>query len=113
MYERANPFYEHFLGGHIDMSQCRYEQYDERTTRITGPRYVPAMELRVKLEGAGKLGERYVGMVGVRDPYTIANIDAVIAWARATGAPSASARRVTSCTTPSMAATPSSARSSR
>ncbi|HLI14299.1 MAG TPA: acyclic terpene utilization AtuA family protein [Alphaproteobacteria bacterium] len=82
MYERPNPFYEHFLGGHIDMSECRYEQYDERTTRISGPRYVPARELRVKLEGSGKVGERYVGMVGVRDPYTIANIDAVIAWAR-------------------------------
>jgi hypothetical protein len=82
MYERANPFYEHFLGGHIDMSGCRYEQYDERTVRVTGPRYVPASELRVKLEGAGKIGERYVGIVGVRDPYTIANIDLVTGWAR-------------------------------
>jgi hypothetical protein len=82
MYERANPFYEHFLGGHIDMSQCRYEQYDERTVRVTGPRYVPASELRVKLEGSGKIGERYVGIVGVRDPYTIANIDLVTGWAR-------------------------------
>src|SRR5438067_173602 len=83
MYERANPFYEHFLGGHIDMRDCRYEQYDERTVRITGPRYVPAEEVRVKLEGAGKIGERYVGIVGVRDPYTIEHIDDVIAWARA------------------------------
>ena len=82
MYERANPFYEHFLGGHIDMGQCRYEQYDERTVRVTGPRYVPARELRVKLEGSGKVGERYVGIVGVRDPYTIANIDLVTGWAR-------------------------------
>src|SRR5205823_10248466 len=82
MYERANPFYEHFLGGHIDMRDCRYEQYDERTVRIIGPRYVAAGELRVKLEGAGKIGERYVGIVGVRDPYTIAHIDEVIAWAR-------------------------------
>jgi hypothetical protein len=82
MYERANPFYEHFLGGHIDMSQCRYEQYDERTVRVTGPSYVPANELRVKLEGSGKIGERYVGIVGVRDPYTIANIDLVTEWAR-------------------------------
>jgi hypothetical protein len=82
MYERSNPYYEHFLGGHIDMSACLYEQYDERTTRVTGPRFVPADELRVKLEGAGKVGERYVGMVGVRDPYTIARIDDVIAWAR-------------------------------
>jgi hypothetical protein len=82
MYERANPFYEHFLGGHLDMSQCRYEQYDERTVRVTGPKYVPASELRVKLEGSGKIGERYVGIVGVRGPYTIANIDLVTAWAR-------------------------------
>jgi hypothetical protein len=82
MYERANPFYEHFLGGHIDMSACRYEQYDERTVRVTGPRYVPAEELRVKLEGSGKIGERYVGIVGVRDPYTIENIDLVTGWAR-------------------------------
>src|SRR5215470_7266645 len=82
MYERANPFYEHFLGGHIDMSGCCYEQYDERTVRVTGPRYVPASELRVKLEGSGKIGERYVGIVGVRDPYTIANIDLVTSWAR-------------------------------
>ncbi|HEX3349210.1 MAG TPA: acyclic terpene utilization AtuA family protein [Acetobacteraceae bacterium] len=83
MYERSNPFYEYFLGGHIDMRDCRYEQFDERTTRVTGPRFVPAHELRVKLEGAGKVGERYVGIVGVRDPYTIAHIDDVIAWARA------------------------------
>ncbi|MBV9828007.1 MAG: acyclic terpene utilization AtuA family protein [Alphaproteobacteria bacterium] len=82
MYERANPFYEHFLGGHLDMSQCRYDQYDERTVRVTGPTYVPASELRVKLEGSGKIGERYVGIVGVRDPYTIANIDLVTQWAR-------------------------------
>jgi len=82
MYERPNPFYEYFLGGHIDMSTCRYEQYDERTTRITGPSYLPATELRAKLEGSGKVGERFIGIVGVRDPYTIQNIDTVIDWAR-------------------------------
>lgn len=82
MYERANPFFEHFLGGYIDMSGCRYEQYDERTVRVIGPRFVPAGELRVKLEGSGKIGERYIGIVGVRDPYTIANIDLVTGWAR-------------------------------
>lgn len=82
MYERSNPYYEHFLGGHIDMRECVYEQVDERTTRVTGPRFVASPEWRVKLEGAGKIGERYVGLVGVRDPYTISRIDEVIAWAR-------------------------------
>jgi acyclic terpene utilization AtuA family protein len=82
MYERADPFTEYVLGGRLDMSGCAYEQYDERTCRVTGSRFIPDHEWRVKLEGAGKLGERYVGMVGVRDPYTIASIDGVIDWAR-------------------------------
>ena len=82
MYERANPYFEHVAGGTLDMSECRYEQRSERTTRITGATFRPAPELRVKLEGSGKVGERYVGMVGIRDPYTIAHVDDVIAWAR-------------------------------
>ena len=82
MYERSNPYYEHVAGGTLDMSGCRYEQVAEKTTRITGARFKPAPEFRVKLEGAGKVGERYVGMVGIRDPYTIQNVDHVIAWAR-------------------------------
>lgn len=81
MYERSNPYYEHVASGTLDMSQCHYTQADSRTTRITGARFQP-WEFRVKLEGAGKTGERYVGMVGIRDPYTIGHIDEVIGWAR-------------------------------
>jgi hypothetical protein len=82
MYERSSPYFEHVAGGTLDMAECRYEQVGEKTTRITGARFKPAAEFRVKLEGAGKVGERYVGMVGIRDPYTIANVDKVIDWAR-------------------------------
>lgn len=82
MYERSNPFEEFFAGGRLDMTRCHYEQLDERTTRITGSRFEPAVKVRVKLEGAGKVGERYVGLCGIRDPYTVANVDRVIAWAR-------------------------------
>jgi len=82
MYERSNPYFEHVAGGTLDMSECRYEQVSEKTTRITGAKFRPAEEFRVKLEGAGKIGERYVGMVGIRDPYTIAHVDEVMGWAR-------------------------------
>ncbi|MBP0637714.1 acyclic terpene utilization AtuA family protein [Cupriavidus sp. AcVe19-6a] len=82
MYERSNPFEEFVAGGRLDMRHCRYEQLDPRTTRITGSRFEPDQLVRVKLEGAGKVGERYVGLCGIRDPYTIANVDRVIAWAR-------------------------------
>lgn len=83
MYERSNPFYEYVAGGMLDMTDCAYDQYDEKTTRITGPRFVPVQgKVKVKLEGSGKVGERFIGIAGVRDPYTINNIDNVIAWAR-------------------------------
>ncbi len=82
MYERSNPYEEFVAGGKLDMTHCRYEQVGERTTRITGSRFIGADAVRVKLEGAGKVGERYVGLCGIRDPYTIANVDRVIAWAR-------------------------------
>jgi hypothetical protein len=64
------------------MRDCKYEQYDDRTVRVTGSRFIPAVDLRVKLEGAGKVGERFVGLVAIRDPYTISRIDEVIAWSR-------------------------------
>ena len=82
MYERSNPYEEFFAGGKLDMTHCRYEQLDERTTRVTGSRFLPDAQVRVKLEGSGKVGERFVGLCGIRDPYTIAHVDAVIGWAR-------------------------------
>lgn len=83
MYERSNPFYEYFAGGILDMTHCEYEQVDEKTTRITGMVFIPTKgKITIKLEGSGKVGERYIGIVGIRDPYSIQNIDKVIAWAR-------------------------------
>lgn len=82
MYERSNPYEEFFAGGKLDMTHCKYEQLTEKTTRITGSKFIPSPQVRVKLEGAGKVGERFVGFCGVRDPYTIANMDRVIDWAR-------------------------------
>jgi len=82
MYERSNPFFEYVAGGMLDMTNCVYEQVSEKTTRVTGMEFVPATDFRVKLEGSGKLGERFVGMAGIRDPYTIAHVDEVIEWAK-------------------------------
>lgn len=83
MYERTNPFYEYVAGGMLDMTNCVYEQYDKKTCRITGAKFIPIKgKVKVKLEGSGKLGERFIGIAGIRDPYSIKNIDKVIEWAR-------------------------------
>lgn len=83
MYERTSPYYEYVAGGMMDMRNCNYEQYDKKTCRITGAEFVPIEgKIKVKLEGSGKVGERFMGMAGIRDPYTIKNIDKVIDWAK-------------------------------
>jgi hypothetical protein len=82
MYERETPFFEQALGGTLDMRECRYEQYDARTVRITGAQWIPAPTLQVKIEGARKVGERYMGFVGLRDPHVVRNVDAAIDWCR-------------------------------
>ena len=82
MYERSNPYHEYVAGGMLDMTNCDYQQTSEKTTRVTGANFISADQMRIKLEGAGKLGERFVGIAGIRDPYTIAHVDQVIEWAK-------------------------------
>lgn len=81
MYEREDPEFEEVAGGCIDMTRCAYAQYDEKTTRVTGSRYIQRPEYRVKLEGAGKVGERCYIIAGIRDPENIKRVDAALAWA--------------------------------
>jgi hypothetical protein len=82
MYERETPYFEHALGGTLDMSDCRYAQHDARTVRITGARWIADRQLRVKIEGAKKIGERYMGFVGLRDPHVVRNVDVAIEWCK-------------------------------
>jgi len=82
MYERSSPYREYVAGGYVDMTECRYEQYDERTTRASGAKFVRSDVYKVKLEGAGKVGERRLFVVGIRDPNTIARIDEAVRWAK-------------------------------
>lgn len=83
MYERANPFFEYVLGGRLDMTNCQYAETGPQTCTVTGAVFEPSSTWTVKLEGAGRVGERSIGFAGIRDPYTVANLDKVIDWARA------------------------------
>jgi hypothetical protein len=86
MYERETPFFERTLGGTLDMRECRYEAVDGRSARIAGARFIPDHPLTVKLEGARKVGERYIGIAAIRDPHVIRQLDAAIAWSRGAAA---------------------------
>ena len=82
MYERLNPFREYVPGGYLDMTHCRYEQVDDKTTRVTGQTFVASETTWIKLEGSGKVAERALFIAGIRDPYSIANLDRMIGWAK-------------------------------
>ena len=83
MYERSNAFYEYFAGGTLDMTALplRAGRREDHARHRPGVR-PDVGRTKVKLEGAGKVGERFIGIVGIRDPYSIRNIDRVIGWAR-------------------------------
>ncbi|MFS8477777.1 MAG: acyclic terpene utilization AtuA family protein [Micromonosporaceae bacterium] len=83
MYERVDPYVEVVPGGVLDMRELRFEALDERTTRVTGAVWRPSDTYSVKLEGAGKIGERAIAVMGIRDPYTLSRLDDVLAWSRA------------------------------
>jgi len=53
-----------------------------RITRASGARFVTDPVVKVKIEGAGMVGQRRLAIVGIRDPYTIGLIDKAIAWGR-------------------------------
>jgi hypothetical protein len=82
MYERSDPFREYLAGGYVEMSECEYTRVDDRTTKVTGPRFVESDELSVKLEGSGFVGHRRLAISGFRDLHTIDNIDAVVGWSK-------------------------------
>jgi len=67
MYERETPYFEHALGGTLDMSAAITSSTTRARRRITGARWIPAKELRVKIEGAKKSVSAIWGSWGLRD----------------------------------------------
>jgi hypothetical protein len=80
MYEEAHPHLHRVPGGVVHLEGCTFTQVDERTVEVAGAILKP-VELRLKIEGAGFAGYRFVGILGIRDPLTIENLDAFLAFA--------------------------------
>ncbi len=78
LYEQDHPYFLYEPTGMMDLSQCRYEQYDERITKVSGSKFVPASKQTIKLEGAAKVGYRTIAIGAVRDPIMIRRIDEVL-----------------------------------
>ena len=73
LYENSDPFLLYEPGGHLDVTEARYEAVDERTVRVTGSQWVPAERYTVKLEGARIGGYQTVILAILRDARYVAN----------------------------------------
>ena len=73
-YERSDIAEERNPGGLLNITDAKFEQYDERTVRVSGARWIP-QKYTVKLEGVARVGFRTIAIAGVRDPILIRVID--------------------------------------
>lgn len=68
LYEQSDPFVIIEPEGRAELHQAKYEQIDERRTRISGATWLPALRHSIKIEGAKRVGERAVLFCGAADP---------------------------------------------
>jgi len=78
LYENPNPFYITEPSGILDTTACQYDQYDERTVKVTGSQFIHSANYTVKLEGVEKAGYRCIFIGGIRDPILIGQIDSYL-----------------------------------
>lgn len=74
LYEKTRPDRLPGPGGVLVLDDAKYEQVTEKTTRVSGARFVPNA-YQIKLEGVTHLGYRTIFVGGIRDPILIAQID--------------------------------------
>ena len=68
LYEQNDPYTIIEPEGRAELHDAVYEQVGERTTRISGARWVPAAKHTLKMEGARKVGHRAILLCGAADP---------------------------------------------
>ena len=80
LYEKTNPMQLPGPGGLLDLSQCKFEQADECSVRVSGSRFIPDEVYRLKLEGSRQVGYRTFFIAGIRDPHAIECIDEIVEY---------------------------------
>lgn len=78
LYEKTDPYVLPGPGGTIDLHDCVFTQLDEQRVEVKGSRFIPSNPYTIKLEAAKVVGYRTVSIAGVRDPYFIQKVDAII-----------------------------------
>jgi len=51
LYEKSHPWLLPGPGGCLDLSNCTFDQYDDRRVKVSGSRFIPSQQYTLKLEG--------------------------------------------------------------
>jgi hypothetical protein len=78
LYENADPFILHEPGGHLDVSNAKYSQLDQRRVRVTGSDWVTSPDYTVKLEGSQITGYQSIVLATIREPRYVIGIDSTL-----------------------------------
>jgi hypothetical protein len=78
LYEQNDPFVIIEPEGQAELHNAKYEQLDERRTRISGATWKQAPRHTIKLEGSKRVGERAVLFCGAADPRFIAQREEIL-----------------------------------
>ncbi len=74
LYENSDPFILYEPGGHLDVTAARYKALDDRSVRVEGSVWHPALAYTVKLEGSRIVGYQTILMATIRDAHYVANV---------------------------------------
>lgn len=81
-YEKEHPYLLHGPGILLNLSECQFKQWDEKSVFVTGSKIEKTNPYTVKLEGARRVAYRSIVIAGVRDPILIEKIEMVEEAAR-------------------------------
>jgi hypothetical protein len=74
IYENADPRLMREPSGTLDTTTATYTALDDRRVRVEGSQFHPADRYTIKLEGAARTGYETLSLVGIRDPYVLAEL---------------------------------------
>lgn len=77
MYEQSNPFLLYEPEGIVDIRGADFVQADRQSVRVSGSSFAPTPALKIKLEGARRIGARAFTIAGARDRQVIENLDVI------------------------------------
>lgn len=74
-YERRDPTKPEYMpGGHLDITNAKWEEVDDHTTKGSSGIWVKD-PYRVKIEGVKMIGHRSICVAGIRDPWLISKVE--------------------------------------